>query len=439
MKWIFSIIFILAVIIMVTASPAHAERITFEDLTISDTYESSGVFFTSPDGDLFVPASIEGETDGQGLSGQSSGHKDLMLNFENGATGYLSFEFFLTTQPEDDFGYVYIGLFDNEGFPVTSPVSVYAYEIFSVNGLYFQRGNVDITFPGTAKTAMLNFTTTGGNNYIMDNLMGNFGTYEPPEEEPYISATPESLDFGDVPEGSSSIPQEVTISNIGSGNLELGSLSITGENPSEFSLQDDGCSQQTLAPGEICDLKVIFSPATEGTKSAILSIPSNAINEDILNIPLNGGIQEDLVRIDSLVIKDYYGKELCHAINLYEPVLATLTFRVMDQDNDGIIRINGEECFLPLDLKLTLKGLEQKYHRRIKMGTGTHYMTECFFPTPEFCESYAYSQNLDLPLNADVQIRGKIVLKKMFPGVGGVKIFQDKIYESLILNCGGYW
>jgi len=106
--------------------------------------------------------------------------------------------------------------------------------------------------------------------------------------QPNITASPTSNSFGSVAIGNSSPPLVVTISNTGSEDLTLGTLSITGTDATEFSIDTDNCSDQILASSETCTVELSFSPTSEGAKSANLSIPSNDPDENPLNIPLTG-------------------------------------------------------------------------------------------------------------------------------------------------------
>jgi parallel beta-helix repeat protein len=96
---------------------------------------------------------------------------------------------------------------------------------------------------------------------------------------------PSSYDFGNVQVGSSSTAQTFTITNTGTAYLFIGTISITGTNAAEFSKLNDSCSGQTLAASGSCTFRVILSPVSTGTKSANLSIPSNAPR---LDVPLSG-------------------------------------------------------------------------------------------------------------------------------------------------------
>ena len=103
-----------------------------------------------------------------------------------------------------------------------------------------------------------------------------------------ISITPSFKNFGNIEALTQSTATPFTISNSGSFNLNVGAISRTGLNTSEFVIQSDACSSQTLAPGGSCTIKVAFAPATTGAKSAALSIPSNDPNYPLSAVSLSG-------------------------------------------------------------------------------------------------------------------------------------------------------
>lgn len=105
---------------------------------------------------------------------------------------------------------------------------------------------------------------------------------------PSISVSAISHDFGDVNVGDRSVAQTLTISNTGAADLVIASLSITGTDASEFEIQNDICSGQTIAPSGTCTFGVIFSPSSPAEKSANLEISSNDPDTPTLNVPLSG-------------------------------------------------------------------------------------------------------------------------------------------------------
>ncbi|MDY6969946.1 MAG: choice-of-anchor D domain-containing protein, partial [Spirochaetota bacterium] len=117
-----------------------------------------------------------------------------------------------------------------------------------------------------------------------------------PSPAPLISSDPASFDFEAVMLGDSSSAQTLTITNIGTANLEIGSITVDGDDSSEFTTQNDSCSGQTIEPSGSLTIEIIFTPASSGAKSAYLNIPSNDSYTGDLQIELNGigGINPDI-------------------------------------------------------------------------------------------------------------------------------------------------
>lgn len=84
-----------------------------------------------------------------------------------------------------------------------------------------------------------------------------------------LEVLPTTLDFGQVPVNSNSAIQQVTISNPGSGVLNLETMSISGE----FS-ETNTCGQ-TLAAGESCVVNITYNPLTAGNMTGSLNITAN--------------------------------------------------------------------------------------------------------------------------------------------------------------------
>jgi len=108
------------------------------------------------------------------------------------------------------------------------------------------------------------------------------------QSKPRISVIPNSLDFGNVNLGSQSSAQTFTISNTGDTDLVIGTITLTGTDTPEFSIQSNNCQGQALAPSASCTFEVVFLPTSAGLKSANLSIPSNDPDSPIFAVPLAG-------------------------------------------------------------------------------------------------------------------------------------------------------
>jgi hypothetical protein len=104
---------------------------------------------------------------------------------------------------------------------------------------------------------------------------------------PRISVSSTSLDFGSVDVGDSSFTN-LTISNVGSDNLIIGQLTLSGSDTLDFNTRNDNCTGATLAPSQNCTLQIVFSPRYTGSRSATLSISSNDPDTPTQEVSLNG-------------------------------------------------------------------------------------------------------------------------------------------------------
>lgn len=105
---------------------------------------------------------------------------------------------------------------------------------------------------------------------------------------PEIYIEPATHYYGWVLLGNQSYIQTFIIDNIGIEELEIGSITITGDNVDEFSIINNNCSDKTIPMSEKCSFEVIFSPKSEGHKSALLNINSNDPEKDIITVELSG-------------------------------------------------------------------------------------------------------------------------------------------------------
>ncbi|MFM2284056.1 MAG: hypothetical protein RL222_1560 [Bacteroidota bacterium] len=109
-----------------------------------------------------------------------------------------------------------------------------------------------------------------------------------------------AYDFGNVITGSTS---DVTmrIRNTGTGNLNLGTISITGVNATEFSVI--AAPSTSVAPAGFTDITIRFAPASSGTKAASLLIPSDDTDEDTCRVLLSGS--SNFAACSELIISEY--------------------------------------------------------------------------------------------------------------------------------------
>lgn len=94
------------------------------------------------------------------------------------------------------------------------------------------------------------------------------------------AVTATDLDFGDQPVDTPHA-RTLVVTNAGGAPLVFGVDAEAGSNPAEFALTDN-CAGQTIAPGATCTVLVVFMPAMLGSRSATLTLNSNAGNNPLV-------------------------------------------------------------------------------------------------------------------------------------------------------------
>jgi beta-lactam-binding protein with PASTA domain len=126
--------------------------------------------------------------------------------------------------------------------------------------------------PGStgAKSATISIASNGGNGSVSASGTGT----TPPV--PVMGVSPASLAFGNQDVGTTSAAQTVTISNTGTGTLNVTSISSSN---TEFKFSPATLS--SIAPGGSALLSVTFAPTTTGAKTATISITSDGGNGSV--------------------------------------------------------------------------------------------------------------------------------------------------------------
>jgi hypothetical protein len=60
-----------------------------------------------------------------------------------------------------------------------------------------------------------------------------------------------------------------------------------GKSVSEFKVENNNCSKQSMAPSQSCAFDVVFTPKNEGEKRARIEITSNDPDTPILTVSLD--------------------------------------------------------------------------------------------------------------------------------------------------------
>ena len=118
-----------------------------------------------------------------------------------------------------------------------------------------------------------------------------------PTTIPAVSLSRSRLDFDNQRVGTSSTPQAVTLTSIGSALLAVHSVTLTGDNSDDFTQLSDNCTGARLAPGSSCVISISFAPKAAGVRSALLTIADNAADSPQI-VSLSGiGVGVPVVRL----------------------------------------------------------------------------------------------------------------------------------------------
>lgn len=136
--------------------------------------------------------------------------------------------------------------------------------------------NIDISAVATTNDTKIKFSYTSNTTdgfWALDNI--------------WVTCQPTQMKFSSTILNPSST-QTILVSNTGVSDLSVNKIAIDGTDASNFTVNNNGCSNQTLQPTESCTLDIIFLPGSVGPKSANLYIKSNDPNTPVISIPLAG-------------------------------------------------------------------------------------------------------------------------------------------------------
>ncbi len=102
---------------------------------------------------------------------------------------------------------------------------------------------------------------------------------------PAVNLSPTSLTFGNQAPGTTSAAQAVTLTNNGLSALSISSIAVTGTNAGDFA-QTNNCPN-SLAAGASCTINVTFTPTTNGSRTASVTITDSAPDSP-QNVALKG-------------------------------------------------------------------------------------------------------------------------------------------------------
>ena len=166
--------------------------------------------------------------------------------------------------------------------------------IATTQGSFSQTNNC-----GTALAASFNCTmnvtftpsslgTVNASLTITDNASGSpqTGGLSGTGIAPAVSLSGSSLSFGNQLVSTPSAAQTETVTNTGTANLTISTVTMGGTNASDFAKSADTCTGATVTPNGTCTVSVTFTPSATGSRSASLNFTDNACQQ-----PADGGFE----------------------------------------------------------------------------------------------------------------------------------------------------
>jgi len=148
--------------------------------------------------------------------------------------------------------------------------------------------NTSTSVAGSGSSCVINVTFTptatgsrSGSLTLTDNASGSPQTValSGTGTAPMVSlSAPGGLSFGTQPLSTTSVARAETVTNAGTANLAISTVTIGGGNASDFAKSADTCTGATVIPNGACAVSVTFAPSASGSRTATLSISDNAAN-----------------------------------------------------------------------------------------------------------------------------------------------------------------
>jgi len=106
---------------------------------------------------------------------------------------------------------------------------------------------------------------------------------------PLVSFNPNPLVFTAEPLSTASAPVPITLTNTGGAALTVTGFSISGADAADFTQGTNTCTTAPIAPNGTCTVNVVFTPSVLGTRTAAISVASNAFGSPSANLTGTGG------------------------------------------------------------------------------------------------------------------------------------------------------
>lgn len=239
---------------------------------------------------------ISTASDGQGLaSAGGAGTIQVMLGSSANGLSPASVVAYSDQRPSP----VLAGDFDRDGITDLAWMERFANGL-PADYLVIQRGNGDGTFSAEPNSPFLFADGTGSTSDMVSGDFNGDGATDFAasyfqdairflKSVPDLSTSPDTIDFGNVVKSNTQASRLVQIRNAGGPNLQIGTVTLTGDDAADFTLPAD-CPLWTLNAANSCNQHVKFTPNLDpGSYNANVHVTFNGSTET-LNIPVTATI-----------------------------------------------------------------------------------------------------------------------------------------------------
>lgn len=117
-----------------------------------------------------------------------------------------------------------------------------------------------------------------GRIFFAGRIDSKFGAKEKEASVLVTAPSPQGagIDFGEVPVSETTGPEALTITNRGAQALAVEAVALTGADAADFEVVADGCTGETLAFGEACEVQVSVTPSSSEPLGAAVTLTDNA-------------------------------------------------------------------------------------------------------------------------------------------------------------------
>ncbi|MGB9500335.1 MAG: choice-of-anchor D domain-containing protein, partial [Dissulfuribacterales bacterium] len=103
---------------------------------------------------------------------------------------------------------------------------------------------------------------------------------------PQINVVPINIDYGNNPVKTTTASKNILVSNYGNADLAIDPIIL--DDTTNYHIESDNCSGQTLAPSNACTIAVSFTASTAGAHPAQITVNSNDPNTPSVPVSLSG-------------------------------------------------------------------------------------------------------------------------------------------------------